>query len=100
MLALEDNWATYEPGTEHTAPNYESMGTGNRFRLLFGQSYPTEVRTNQSAKYTHTLFVTLNGTPSAPELPELLKRLASDRGRKPFFHTDFRIQYFIKTRAH
>ncbi len=71
MLALEDNWATYEPGTEHTAPNYESMGTGNRFRLLFGQSYPTEVRTNQSAKYTHTLFVTLNGTPSAPELPEL-----------------------------
>lgn len=71
MLALEDNWATYELGTEHTAPNYESMGTGNRFRLLFGQAYPMEVRTNQSAKYTHTLFVTLNGAPSVPELPEL-----------------------------
>lgn len=71
MLALEDSWATYDLGTEHSAPNYESMGTGNRFRLLFGQAYPTEVRTNQSAKYTHTLFVTLNGTPSAPELPEL-----------------------------
>lgn len=71
MLALEDSWATYELGTEHTAPNYESMGTGNRFRLLFGQAYPTEVRTNQSAKYTHTLFVTLNGTPPVPELPEL-----------------------------
>lgn len=71
MLALEDSWATYELGTEHTAPNYESMGTGNRFRLLFGQAYPTEVRTNQSAKYTHTLFVTLNGTPPVPELPDL-----------------------------
>lgn len=71
MLALEDSWATYELGTEHTAPNYESMGTGNRFRLLFGQAYPTEVRTNQSAKYTHTLFVTLNGAPPVPELPEL-----------------------------
>lgn len=71
MLALEDSWATYELGMEHTAPNYESMGTGNRFRLLFGQAYPTEVRTNQSAKYTHTLFVTLNGTPPVPELPEL-----------------------------
>ena len=69
--SLEDSWATYELGTEHTAPNYESMGTGNRFRLLFGQAYPTEVRTNQSAKYTHTLFVTLNGTPPVPELPEL-----------------------------
>lgn len=71
MLALEDSWATYELGTEHTAPNYESMGTGNRFRLLFGQAYPAEVRTNQSAKYTHTLFVTLNGTQPVPELPEL-----------------------------
>lgn len=71
MLALEDSWATYGLDEEHTAPNYESMGTGNRFRLLFGQAYPTEVRTNQSAKYTHTLFVTLNGTPPVPELPEL-----------------------------
>lgn len=59
MLALEDSWVSYEIGTEHTAPNYSSLGTGNRFRLLFGQSYPLECRTNQSAKYTHTLFITL-----------------------------------------
>lgn len=58
MLALEDSWVSYEIGTEHTAPNYSSLGTGNRFRLLFGQSYPLECRTNQSAKYTHTLFIT------------------------------------------
>ncbi len=63
MLALEDSWASYEIGTEHTAPNYASLGTGNRFRLLFGQSYPLERRTNQTAKYTHTLYVTLQGTP-------------------------------------
>ena len=67
MLALEDSWVSYEIGTEHTAPNYSSLGTGNRFRLLFGQSYPLERRTNQSAKYTHTLFITLQGTPKITE---------------------------------
>lgn len=69
MLALEDSWVSYEIGTEHTAPNYSSLGTGNRFRLLFGQSYPLECRTNQSAKYTHTLFITLQGTPKITEEP-------------------------------
>lgn len=72
MLALEDSWVTYEIGTEHTSPNYSSLGTGNRFRLLFGQSSPTESRTNQSAKYTHTIFVTLNGAPVISDgLPEI-----------------------------
>ena len=42
MLALEDSWVSYEIGTEHTAPNYSSLVSGNRFRLLFGQSYPLE----------------------------------------------------------
>ena len=69
MLALEDSWVSYEIGTEHTAPNYSSLGTGNRFRLLFGQSHPLECRTNQSAKYTHTLFITLQGTPKITEEP-------------------------------
>ena len=69
MLALEDSWVSYEIGTEHTAPNYSSLGTGNRFRLLFGQSYPLECRTNQSAKYTHTLFITLQGAPKITEEP-------------------------------
>ena len=69
MLALEDSWVSYEIGTEHTAPNYSSLGTGNRFRLLFGQSYPLECRTNQSAKYTHTLFITLQGAPEITEEP-------------------------------
>lgn len=63
MLALEDSWVTYDVGTENVQPNFNSMTTGNRFRLLFGQTQPTESRTNQSAKYTHTVYVTLKGTP-------------------------------------
>ncbi len=63
MLALEDGWLDYEPGTEHTAPVYEGLSTGNRFRLLFGQRTPEESRTNQTAKYTHSLYIALNGTP-------------------------------------
>lgn len=72
MLALEDSWVTYDVGTENVYPNYESMGTGNRFRLLFGQTEPTESRTNQSAKYTHTVFVTLKGGPKVVEEPKAL----------------------------
>ena len=71
MLALEDNWAQYEIGTEHTEPDYSNLGTGNRFRLLFGQSYPLEMRTNQTAKYTHTVYVTLSGCPTLGEIPAL-----------------------------
>ena len=63
MLALEDGWLSYEPGNEHTSPVYEGLSTGNRFRLLFGQTTPDESRTNQTAKYTHSLYVALNGTP-------------------------------------
>jgi hypothetical protein len=43
------------------------MGTGNRFRLLFGQSSPKESKTNQTAKYVHTLFVTYTGVPEVVE---------------------------------
>ncbi len=67
MLALEDSWATYEAGTENTAPNYTSMGTGNRFRLLFGQTQPLESRTNQTAKYVHTMYIGLKGVPKVKQ---------------------------------
>lgn len=77
MLALEDSWAQFEIGTEHTAPDFSSLGTGNRFRLLFGQSNPLEVRTNQTAKYTHTVYVTLSGSPTLGELPALDTTLGS-----------------------
>lgn len=38
MLALEDSWVAYDVGTENVRPNFNSMTTGNRFRLLFGQA--------------------------------------------------------------
>lgn len=72
MLALEDSWVTYDVGTENVYPNFTNMGTGNRFRLLFGQTQPTESRTNQSAKYTHTVYVTLKGTPKVVQEPQEL----------------------------
>ena len=63
MLAFEDSWDRYELGQENTSPNYESMTTGNRFRLLFGQTHPTESRTSQTAKYVHTLYISYRGVP-------------------------------------
>ena len=72
MLALEDSWVAYDVGTENVRPNFNSMTTGNRFRLLFGQTQPTESRTNQSAKYTHTVYVTLKGTPKVVQEPQEL----------------------------
>lgn len=72
MLALEDSWVAYDVGTEKVKPNFNSMTTGNRFRLLFGQTQPTESRTNQSAKYTHTVYVTLKGAPKVVQEPQEL----------------------------
>ncbi len=63
MLALESSWAQYDAGTEHAFPSFENMGTGTRFRLLFGQTEPGEARTNQSAKYVHTVALTIPGAP-------------------------------------
>lgn len=65
MLALEDRWDTYEAeqmgGTE---PVFSGLSTGNRFRLLFGQTSPTEAKTNQTAKYVHTVLIAYSGTPT------------------------------------
>lgn len=63
MLALESGWSTYRAGTANTNPSFTGLSTGSRFRLLFGQTEPTEMRTNQSAKYVHTIALTIPGTP-------------------------------------
>lgn len=82
MLALEDHWESYETTSNNqpfnTAPNYSSMSTGNRFRLLFGQSSPKESKTNQTAKYVHTLFVTYTGV---PEVVEDMKDISGEVGQ-------------------
>ena len=68
MLALEDHWEWDAEDTYFAAPS-----TGNRFRLLFGQLYPSEAMTSASAKYVHTLYITFSGMPiltaEEPDMP-------------------------------
>lgn len=72
MLALEDNWANFEISNNETPPNFDGLHAGNRFRLLFGQHEPQATETSKSAKYVHTVLVTLSGTAIyVPEPPEL-----------------------------
>ena len=69
MLALESSWESYgslnayEEFPYAITPNTSGMSASSRFRLLFGQTWPGEAGTqNRSAKYVHTLYVTLKGT--------------------------------------
>ena len=82
MLALEDHWESYETTSYNqpfnTKPNYSSLGTGNRFRLLFGQSSPKESKTNQTAKYVHTLLVTYTGV---PEVVDDMSEISGEIGK-------------------
>ena len=82
MLALEDHWESYETTSNNqpfnTAPNYSSLSTGNRFRLLFGQSSPKESKTNQTAKYVHTLYVTYTGV---PEVVDDMSKISGKTGK-------------------
>lgn len=71
MMAIEDNWASFNQEFEHAEPDFDYMNSGNRFRLLFGQTNPTETLTSQSAKYVSCIYVTLYGSPSYGETPEL-----------------------------
>ena len=71
MLALEDNWETFNEEFEHIGPNFEGMGSGSRFRLEFGQRKPTETMTSSSAKYVSCVYVTLNGQPKIGDMPKL-----------------------------
>jgi hypothetical protein len=77
MLAIEDNWVAFSQEFEHIGPNFESMSASNRFRLLFGQSSPTETMTSSSAKYVSCIYVTLYGAPEIGEMPELDNSLGS-----------------------
>lgn len=69
MLALESSWESYGSLNAYAefpypiTPNTANMSAASRFRLLFGQTWPGESGTqNRSAKYVHTLYVTLYGS--------------------------------------
>ena len=71
MLAIEDNWAQFNEEFEHIGPDFSSMNAGNRFRLLFGQTSPTESMTSRSDKYVSCVYVTLDGMPSIGDMDDL-----------------------------
>lgn len=60
IIALKDNWKRFA-----TAPDFSSMTTNTRFRLLFGQTDTSTKTASRSAKWIHTIQVTLGGTPPA-----------------------------------
>ncbi|MBO4834483.1 MAG: hypothetical protein J5483_00055, partial [Lachnospiraceae bacterium] len=64
MLAIEDNWASFNQEFENIGPDWTYANAGNRFRLLFGQTYPTETLTSKSDKYVSSMYVTLYGNPA------------------------------------
>ncbi|MGN0702864.1 MAG: hypothetical protein ACI4KL_06815 [Lentihominibacter sp.] len=68
MLAIEDNWAQFNEEFEHIGSDFSSLNAGTRFRLLFGQTSPTESMTSQSDKYVSCVYVTLRGQPTVGEM--------------------------------
>lgn len=79
MLAIEDNWAQFNEEFEHIGPDFSSLNTGTRFRLLFGQSSPTESMTGQSDKYVSCVYATLEGQPAIGEMGGLNGKYGSHK---------------------
>ena len=77
MLAIEDNWTSFTQEFESIGPNFNAMSTNNRFRLLFGQTSPTETMTSASVKNVNCIYITLYGSPVIGEMPELNNKLGS-----------------------
>lgn len=63
VLALGDNWNRCIAGGEFGS-DYMNLNTNTRYRLIYGQT-DTHTRTaNSSAKWIHTIEVTLGGSPT------------------------------------
>ena len=71
MLAIEDNWVSFNEEFESAGPDFSHLNTGTRFRLLYGQYDPTYSDMQRSAKYTRWVYVTLYGKPEFGEMPTL-----------------------------
>lgn len=70
MLAIEDNWKSFNQDFENIYEDFQNMTTAHRFRLLFGQTSPTESLTHESASYVSALYITLSGMPSYGDITE------------------------------
>lgn len=62
LLTLRENWTTYE--LDDSSEGFGSMTYENRFRLAYGQRNTYEVTSRDSAKWIHTIYVTLTGHPT------------------------------------
>ena len=60
IIAWQDNWRRFA-----TEPDFDQMTGTTRFRLLFGQTDVKTPTSSRSAKWVHTIAVTLGGTPPA-----------------------------------
>ena len=60
IIAWQDNWRRFA-----TKADFDQMTDSTRFRLLFGQSDVKTPTGSRSAKWIHTIAVTLGGTPPA-----------------------------------
>ena len=63
MLAVTDDWSRYSVG-ENFTENWNDQKTANRFRLMFGQTAPSEAMADKSVKLINKVDVVLEGSPS------------------------------------
>lgn len=60
IIALKDNWRRFA-----TEEDFNKLTDSTRFRLVFGQTDVKTLTSSRSAKWVHTIAVTLGGTPPA-----------------------------------
>lgn len=65
MMAVSDNWVRHLPGPDNFGIiDRLTQTTAERFRLLFGQTDTWTNTASRSAKWVHSINVTLGGSPS------------------------------------
>jgi hypothetical protein len=63
MMALADNWGRALAGASFGS-DYLGLNTNTRFRLVYGQTDAVERTASNSAKWVHSIEVTLGGAPT------------------------------------
>lgn len=65
LMALGDNWNRYNKGAgAEFGSDYLNLNTNTRYRLIFGQTNTYTHTAQSSAKWVHSINVTLGGAPT------------------------------------
>ena len=64
MIAVSDNWLRYQPGDPELVEDFSNQSSQYRYRLLFGQTVPSDSAAYESAMWIHSINVMLGGSPS------------------------------------